>query len=88
VLQLSTHTIGSPLRPPLFAVSVPETVNEAPGPGLGCDADAVSIVEVGFGKDPVLRFRVIAPGPVKETIVGSVEPEQANPPEQFQLDKV
>ena len=87
VLQLNTHTIGS-LEPPPFGVSVPETVTDEPGVGLGGVAEAVSIVETGFDRDPILTFRVIVPGPVKETVVGSFDPEHANPPEQLQLDTV
>jgi hypothetical protein len=87
VLQLNTHTIGS-LEPPPFGVSVPETVTDEPGVGLCGVAEAVSIVETGFDRDPVLRFRVIVPGPVKETAVRSFEPEHASPPEQLQPDSV
>jgi hypothetical protein len=87
VLQLKTHTICSVESPP-FGVSVPETVNDDPGVGLDGAAEAVSIVETGFDRDPVLRFRVIVPGPVNETVVGSFEPEHASPPKQLQLESV
>jgi hypothetical protein len=88
VLQLNTHTIGSPLTPLPPSVSVPETVNGEPGVGLDGVAEAVSIVELGLVSEPVLRFRVIVPGPVSVTVVGSFEPEHANPPAQLQLENV
>ena len=83
VLQLSTHTIGS-LESPPFGVSVPETVTD--DPGVGGVADAVSMVETGLVSEPVLRVSVLAPGPVKETGVGSPDPVQDSPPEQVQLE--
>jgi len=64
---------------------VPETVNEFPPE---CVAEAVNEVETGFDSDPVLRLKVIVPGPTKLTSVGSFEPEQAKSPEQLQLENV
>jgi hypothetical protein len=88
VLHPNTNTIVSPPTPPPFAVNDPETVNDvATSVELGVD-NAVSEVEVGFDSDPVLKFNVIVPGPLNVTRVGSLEPEQANPPEQPQLDSV
>lgn len=86
-----THTIGFPTKPAPFAVNVPETVNDAPCTGFAGDAEAVSEVETGLDKDPVLRCKVIeegGPGPVKVTVVGLLEPEHDNPPVQLQLEIV
>ena len=88
VLQLKTHTIVSPPTPPPFAVSVPETVNDVPPETELGVAEAVKDVETGFDRDPVLRFRVIEPGPETVTTVGSLESKHDNPPEQVQLANV
>ena len=84
VLQLNTHTIGSPLTPPPFAVNDPVTETDDPL----TDAAAVSEVETGLLSEPVLRFSVIVPEPVNVTVVGSFEPEHTNPPVQVQLENV
>ncbi len=42
------------------------------------------VVEVGFAGVWACRFKLIVPGPVKVTVVGLLEPEQARPPEQLQ----
>jgi len=86
VLQLNTHTIGSPLTPTPFAVKLSETVNGELGVGVDDEGDAVSVVETGLLSEPVLKLRVIVPGPVKETSVRSFDPAQDNPPEQTQLE--
>ena len=88
VLQLNTHTIGSPVTPLPPSVSVPATTNDEPGDGLGGVAEAVSIVELGLVSEPVLRFSVIVPEPLSVIRVGSFEPEHTSPPEQFQLKSV
>ena len=86
VLQLNTHTTVSAPTPTPFAVSDPETVNGEPGDGVGVEGDAVSMVETGLVSEPVWRFRVIVPGPVKETGVRSPDPAQDRSPEQAQLE--
>jgi hypothetical protein len=87
VFQLNTHTIGSgTLIPFPPSVSVPVTVNDELGVGLDGVAEAVSIVELGLVSEPVWRFSVIVPGPVKETGVRSPDPAQDRPPEQTQLE--
>jgi hypothetical protein len=67
VLQLNTHTTVSPLTPTPFAVNDPETVNGEPGDGVDVEGDAVSMVETGLVSEPVLRSRVIVPGPLNVT---------------------
>jgi hypothetical protein len=86
VLQLNTHTIGSPLTPLPPSVNVPVTVNDEPGVGADVDANAVSIVELGLVSEPVLRFSVIVPGPLIETKITLLVPEHDNPLEQAQLE--
>ena len=88
VFQLNTNTIGSPLSPTPIAVNVPETVKDPSRETELGFAETVSDVETGFDSFPVLRFRVIVPGPRKLTTVGSFELEQAKFPEQFQLENV
>lgn len=88
VLQLNTRIIVSPSFPTPFSVRIPETVNVLPWDGLGGVAKAVSEVETGFDKRPVLRFKVIVPGPRNVTRVGSFDPEQVKSPMQSQLDIV
>ena len=83
VLHPNTNTIvsilltGTPVRSPVTVNDVPST-----------DAVAVSEVETGVDKDPVLSVRVIVPVPVNETVVGSFEFAHANPPVQVQLENV
>ena len=88
VLHPNTNTIVSPLTPLPSAVSVPETVNDDPGVGVDGAAEAVSMVETGFDKDPDLRVNRTIPGPLNVAIVGSFDPEHVNPPEQVQLETV
>ena len=88
VLHPNTKTIVSPLSPFPPAVSVPETVNDDAGVGLGGAAEAVSMVETGLDKDPDLRVNRTVPGPLNVAIVGSFDPEHVNPPEQVQLETV
>ena len=88
VLQLNTRTIVSPSFPTPFSVRLPETVNVLPWDGLGGVVKAVREVEIEFDKDPVLRFKVIVPGPRNVTRVGSFDPEQVKSPMQLQLDIV
>jgi hypothetical protein len=83
-----TSTICFPLTPAPFAVNLPETVNVVP-PWIELGVEnAVSEVETGLPSEPVLSFSVIVPGPLNVTRVGSLELEQANPPEQPQLESV
>jgi hypothetical protein len=49
-------------------------------------AVAVNEVERGLVREPVFRFNVNVPGPLKLTRVGSFEPEQVRPLEQLQLE--
>ncbi len=84
----STNKIGSPPNPTPFSVSSPETVKVVLCVGFDGNAKAVREVEIGFRRDPVFRFKVIEPGPVKLTVEGLGEPEQLNPPEQLQPETV
>ena len=88
VSQLNTRIIVSPSFPTPFAARIPETVNEPPWDGVGGVAKAVREVETEFDKEPVLRFKVIVPGPRNVTKVGSFDPEQVKSPMQLQLDIV
>jgi len=84
VFQLNTHTIGSFPNPPPLAVRAPETENDVPStvdPG----GTAVSEVKMGLDSVPLLRFKVIVPGPFTETEITLLEPEHDNPLIQFQL---
>jgi hypothetical protein len=86
--QPKTNTTVSPLTPTPFAVNDPETANVVPPCiELGV-AEAVNEVEMGFDSEPVLRFKVIVPGPLNVTRVGLFEPEQVRPLEQLQLEGV
>jgi hypothetical protein len=88
VLHPNTNTIVLPLTPLPPAASVPEIVNDEPGVGLSGVAEAVSMVETGVNRDPVLSVRVTEPVPVNETVVGSFELAHTNPPVQVQLENV
>jgi len=88
VLQLNTRMILSPPFPIPFAVRLPDSVNTLPRDGFRGVAKAVKEVETGFDKEPVLRFKVIVPGPRNVTRVGSFDPEQVKSPMQLQLDIV
>jgi hypothetical protein len=88
VLQLNTRTIVSPVIPTPFSVRIPETLNVFPWLGFGGAGKAVKEVETGLDKEPVLRFKVIEPGPRNVAKVGSFDPEQVKSPMQLQLDIV
>ncbi len=88
VLQLNTRTIVSPPFPLPFAVRSPDTVNVLPWDGFGGVDKAVTEVEAGFDKDPILRFNVMLPGPKNIVRVGSFDPEQVKSPVQLQLEIV
>ena len=88
VFELNTHTIGSGVTPTPPSVNVPVTVNGEPGVRVDGVAEAVSIVETGFDKDPDLRVNRTVPGPLNVAIVGLLDPEHVNPSEQVQPENV